>query len=218
MYYVYFDGLLLPTPPDKITTKINNQNKTVNLANEGEINILKRAGLTDINFDMRIFHDENPYTRDLLDVDDYLGLLEILKQSQKPFQFIVVRTWDNGKRLYDTNFTVSLEDYKIEESANDGNMTKIPIKLKQYDDYSDVDSKIEEVERNGEDVLIITQEPVRYTDKEIPDSVTAKAGQTLWDIAKLELNNGSEFLNLANLNNIDNPNIVFEGGEVIRFV
>ena len=47
-YDVYLKNCLLPVTPEKIQIKINNQNKTVSLINEGEINILKKAGLTDI--------------------------------------------------------------------------------------------------------------------------------------------------------------------------
>ena len=47
-YDVYLKKCLLPVTPSKITTKINNANETVTLMDEGEINILKKAGLTDI--------------------------------------------------------------------------------------------------------------------------------------------------------------------------
>ena len=46
MYYVYLDKILLPITPSKLTLKIKNQNKTVVEINEGEINMLKKAGLT----------------------------------------------------------------------------------------------------------------------------------------------------------------------------
>ena len=42
-YDVYFDKCLFPVTPEKISIKINGNNKTVNLINEGEINILKKS-------------------------------------------------------------------------------------------------------------------------------------------------------------------------------
>ena len=36
---MYFDKCLFPVTPEKISIKINGNNKTVNLINEGEINI-----------------------------------------------------------------------------------------------------------------------------------------------------------------------------------
>lgn len=58
---MYFDKCLFPVTPEKISIKINGNNKTVNLINEGEINILKKAGLTDIEFEAEIPQVKHPY-------------------------------------------------------------------------------------------------------------------------------------------------------------
>lgn len=60
-YDMYFDKCLFPVTPEKISIKINGNNKTVNLINEGEINILKKAGLTDIEFEAEIPQVKHPY-------------------------------------------------------------------------------------------------------------------------------------------------------------
>jgi len=41
MYEVYLDDLMLPIAPQKIQIKVNGQNKTTNLINGEEINIIK---------------------------------------------------------------------------------------------------------------------------------------------------------------------------------
>lgn len=61
-YDVYMKDCLLPVTPDKIQIKINNTNKTVKLINEGEINVLKNAGLTDIEFECEVPQVRQPYT------------------------------------------------------------------------------------------------------------------------------------------------------------
>ena len=53
-YDFYLGRCLLPIAPPKLTVKINNANETATLINEGEINILRQAGLTDIEFECRI--------------------------------------------------------------------------------------------------------------------------------------------------------------------
>ena len=53
-YHFYLGNMLLPVAPEKFTMKINNANQTYTLINEGEINVLKTPGLTDIEFDARI--------------------------------------------------------------------------------------------------------------------------------------------------------------------
>lgn len=41
MYIFYLGEIQLPIAPSKMEMKIKNQNKTVNLINDGEINLLK---------------------------------------------------------------------------------------------------------------------------------------------------------------------------------
>ena len=40
-YTFYLDGVQLPVTPSKLETKIKNNNKTINLINEGDVNVLK---------------------------------------------------------------------------------------------------------------------------------------------------------------------------------
>ena len=60
-YDFYLDKCLLPVAPSKLTIKINNKNDTLTLINEGEINILKKAGLTDVEFECDIPQVKQPY-------------------------------------------------------------------------------------------------------------------------------------------------------------
>lgn len=138
-YDFYLDRCLLPVTPDKLEIKINNGNKTVNLINDGEINILKKAGLSDVEFECMIPQVRQPYAiyKDgFKDAAYFLGYIEKLKTGQKPFQFIVVRKKPDGKELFNTNMKVSLEDYKIKEDAGEGFDVGVKISLKQYRDYS----------------------------------------------------------------------------------
>ena len=47
-YYMYINKVLFPITPGEIELKIKNQNKTINLINEGEVNLIKSPGLTEI--------------------------------------------------------------------------------------------------------------------------------------------------------------------------
>ena len=44
-YDMYLDKMLLPVATSKLSISIDNKNKTLVLINEGEINVLKKAGL-----------------------------------------------------------------------------------------------------------------------------------------------------------------------------
>ena len=50
MYKFYFNKDVLPVTPGAITTTFKNQNKTITLINEGEVNLPKAPGLTEHSF------------------------------------------------------------------------------------------------------------------------------------------------------------------------
>ncbi|HEK8692643.1 TPA: peptidoglycan-binding protein, partial [Clostridioides difficile] len=135
-YDFYLDGVQLPIAPPKLEIKVTNKNKTVDLINTGEVNILKKEGLSEISFEAEFTHNKLPFYRGAFkDVQFFLSKLELLKTDCKPFQFIVSREM-GGKVLFNTNMKVSLEEYNIVEDAENGSDTKVAIKLKQYRDYS----------------------------------------------------------------------------------
>ena len=53
-YHVYLKKCLLPVAPSKIQVKVNSQDKTVSLINDGEVSILKQPGLKDIEFEFML--------------------------------------------------------------------------------------------------------------------------------------------------------------------
>ena len=80
-YHFYLGNMLLPIAPEKFTLKINNANQTYTLINEGEINVLKTPGLTDIEFDARIPNVEYAfatYKNGFQRADYFLDRLEAL--------------------------------------------------------------------------------------------------------------------------------------------
>lgn len=137
-YDFYLGKCLLPIAPAKLQIKINNNNKTLTLINEGQINLLKMAKLTDIEFECDIPQMKYPfavYKEGFKDAKYFLDHFEKLKSEKEPFQFIVCRTTPSGKPLFSTNIKVSLEDYSVSESAENGFDLTVKIKLKQYRDY-----------------------------------------------------------------------------------
>ena len=101
-YDFYLKKCLLPVTPQKLEIKINNANDTVTLINEGEINILKTAALTDIEFECEIPQVKQPYAvykSGFQGASYFLDYFEGLKTSKQPFQFLVSRTMPNGKVL-----------------------------------------------------------------------------------------------------------------------
>lgn len=195
-YVVYLDKVLLPITPAKINLKIKNKNETLDLINHGEVNILKDAGLTEITFDARIPHSKYPfavYKDEFKNAKYFVDEIEKLKTNKKPFQFIVSRTTPNGTVLFHTNIKVSLEDYDIDEDAEDNNDLTIPVTLKQYKDYTTKKIVVKKPESGS-------NKPSADVDNKRPDSnnkpsgktYTVKKGDSLWKICKSQLGNGSK--------------------------
>lgn len=213
-YSFYIDSVQLPIAPSKLNIKIKNQNKTLNLINDGEVNILKKAGLTEISFDGRFPQTKYPYAiypNGFKSAEFFLNKLESLKQSQEPFQFIVSRTTPGGNLLFDTNIRVSIEDYEMKENAEDGLDVTVSIKLKQYKDYGLKNP----VAKFTENKTILSVTNTRTVTKTISKTYIIKEGDKLWNICKKELGNGAKYAEIATLNNIANANLIYPG-QVIR--
>ncbi|MEG6615395.1 LysM domain-containing protein [Peptococcaceae bacterium 1198_IL3148] len=216
MYNFFLDGTQLPIAPEELITKINNKNKTITLINEGEVSLLKQAGLTSFEFTVDLPNQKYPfavYPNGYQPASYYLEKLERLKVSKKPFRFIVNRMRPNGKLIFDTNINVSLEDYIITESVKTGFDLEVTIKLKQYKAWG---TKTVKIENTTTAVKTATVQAARDTSsKTTPKTHTVVRGDTLWAIAKRHLGNGARYPELAKLNNITNPNLIYIG-QVIR--
>ncbi|MGK4115767.1 LysM peptidoglycan-binding domain-containing protein [Lysinibacillus capsici] len=225
MYNFFVDGVQFPVAPAELSTKINGRNETIVLMNEGEVNIIKKTGLTDIEFEVLLPNVKYPfsvYPNGFQPATFYLEKLEKLKVDTKPFQFIINRMMPNGNLLFDTNMTVSIEEYEILESAENGFDVNVRIKLKQYKAYGNKKINLKAATKAGNSTSTAktatkaTVEQKRpTTGKTTPKIHTVKEGETLWAIAKKYLGDGSKYTELAKINNISNPNVI-KAGQVIK--
>lgn len=229
MYNFYMDKMLLPVTPSKMQIKINNKNKSMTLLNDGEINILKSPGLTEITFDFILPNVKYPFAiykgNKFRDAEYFLKKIEKLKTKRKAFRFIVVREIQSGDNLFDTNMKVSLEDYTITDSAENGTDISVSIKLKQYKSYSTktvtipepVAAVVETTQPTATAPTVINP-PVEARPVEsppTPPTYTVVPGDCLWNICKQYLGDGSKYQEIANLNGIANPNLIYPG-QVIK--
>ena len=212
-YRFYLDNILLPVTPQSLEIKIKNQNKTITLINDTEYNFLKSVGLTEISFDILLPAVKYPfamYENGFKNQKYYLDELERLKVSKKPFRFYVSRELPNGVGLYDTDMNVSLEDYTIKESADNGFDLTVSINLKEY---APITTKTDiNISSDG----TATEEKTRVESPQAPtpqnESYTVKKGDTLWALAKYYYGDGSKYKLIASANpQITNPNLIYVG-------
>lgn len=224
MYEVYLDKMLCPIAPSKLQLKIKNQNKTVNLMNDGEVNVLKKAGLTEVSFDLLLPNVKYPfaiYKSGFQNAKYFLDILENLKMSEKPFYFKVIRKFPNGKLLFDNNMKVSLEDYDIKEDSKEGFDVVVSVKLKQFRDYGTKICTIVREESSEEPEVIVAVEETRPAETSPEPSTnvshTVKSGDSLWNLAKKYYGDGKKYTVIyeANKDKVKNPNLIYEGQVLI---
>lgn len=215
-YYFYLGKMLCPVAPSKLQLKISNQNKTMTLINEGEINILKAPGLTEISFDILLPNVKYPfavYKSGFKNAKHFMDKLEKFKTEKKPFQFIVTRMLPNNKMLFNTNMKVSLEDYKPVEDASEGFDVSVSITLKQYRKFATKTCKIKKKGKSKKKSA--SKKTTRETTKDTSKNQSYKVvkGDCLWNIAKKFYGDGSEYTVIYNANKdkIKNPNLIYPG-------
>jgi LysM repeat protein len=210
------NSVLLPITPSKIEMKIKNQNKTINLINDGEVNILKSAGLTEIGFEIIIPQVRYPfavYPNGFKNANYFLDKFENMKTSKLPFQFICSRVSPSGKLLFDTNMKVSMEDYKIIEDAKEGLDLIVTVNLKQYKSYGTktVNIVLNPSTSTKPTAVVSSSRPAQSAPKVSTYKVVK--GDCLWNIAKKYLGKGSRYIEIYNLNKdkIKNPRLIYPG-------
>lgn len=197
-YNFYFkdddDVLTFPITPGELSVKVGSNNKTVTLIGEGDINILKSPSLIEVEFEARFPMRQYPYAREYTSFNTYFKKFEELKEQRKSFRFIVARTTPSGKRTWDTNLLVALEDFTLNESADEGDDVLISFKLKQYKDYGVKTLKVSAT-KLSKPTTTSTSKKARSTNNKTKSAKThvVKSGDCLWNIAKKYYGNGSKY-------------------------
>lgn len=206
-YTCYLGGMEIPTPA-KLTVKVKGKNKTLILLNEGEVNFLRSPGLTEITVPL-VF----PMLGGSRSPPEYLDMLESLKTGKKTTRFILARVSPGGRRLFDTNLTVSVEDYSIVEDATKGLDLSVDVSLKQWRDYGAKIATVEQPAGSSQSPTVTVEKERDASTAPTAKTYTVKKGDSLWAIAAKYYGKGSEYTKIANANTdkITNPNLIYPG-------
>ena len=210
MYEVYLDKILFPVAPEKITYKTKSRSSVVELINMEEINRIKTGGLTEYSFDVLLPGGKVPYAKYLTTYKEpyvYIMELEEIMKNAKPVMFRFVRKDMPYNRLeFSIKKMVVLEGFSVTEAADEGFDVWVGISLREYKKAES--TKKEEAKAFG--VYENTRES-----KETAKSYVVQKGDSLWKICKQQLNDGSRAREIAALNGITNPDLIYPG-QVIR--
>jgi len=218
MYRFYMkqngEQILLPVAPSELITTVEGESEKVDLVNIGEGSILKDIGLRRISFTVLLpavqysfVQTEGVFQPPIF----FLNQFRQYKMSKKPVSLIVFRKLADGTELFSGNIDVSFERYTVLERGGEQGDFWVEINLKEYRKITSATYKMEQKE--GQTVL--EEFGVKREGKEIPNTYTVKKGDSLWKIAQTMLNDGSRYKEIAEKNNIVNPNKI-QVGQILR--
>lgn len=205
MYQTYIGTMLFPITPGKLTVKINGNNKVLTLINEGEVNLIKSPGLTDITTEFILpAITEYPFATYIDGFQNpkyYLDYLEELKQSDQPTTFKMLRSSPNGSELlWDTNISVTIENYDIVEDAEDQGMDiVVKVFMREYKEWGAKKLVVKKTKKKKTKKKSATKKKKRKT-KSTAKTYTVKQGDTLYTIAKKQLGSESKQAAIYKLN------------------
>lgn len=213
MYEVYLDDRMLPIPPEKIPIKYSGQNKTMNLMNGEEVNLIQPPGLAEISLDFILPQMSYPaavWDGSVSSAEDFLDHLRELKESKGPFEFIVIRGGSWARNSFDTCMDVTLEEYKVSDDVKEGIDLVVSVSLKEFRNYG---TKIMNFVIQEETAVSTEVSDTRQGEVPPVKTYTVAKGDCLWSIAKKQLGNGARWPEIHNLNKdkISNPNLIHSG-------
>ncbi len=227
MYEIYINEILFPVAPSKIDEKLKGNNKTINLINEGNVNILKSAKLKEFRFELLLPNTFYPFAKyvdytvlektnevksqkdNFKDANFYINILRNLLEEKKPFNLKIIRRAVGNRDFGGTNLDVSLESFSIKEYSKNGLDVYVSLDFKEYKAFAT--RKAEVVEETEESITIEETTVREITNAPNEITYTVKAGDTLWAIAKKNLGDGNKYHEIASLNGLANPNMLSIG-------
>ncbi|MBW6408480.1 LysM peptidoglycan-binding domain-containing protein [Clostridium weizhouense] len=199
------EGFVLPVLPQEIEINENGNNKTYDVINLGEVNVLNVPKLTKISFKSYFPRNNGPYVSDkhFFRPHVYMNKLKQWRQNKEKIRFIFIGS------EFEINDLFSIESLKFTEKGGEVGDIYYYIELKRYKPYYAKKAVVQEI-KNGV-ALENYNTTIRPNDTVKVKTHTVVEGDTLWHIAKKYLGDGNRYTEIAEINNISNPDLIFPG-------
>jgi len=201
----------MPIAPRQILTRYRGRNQRTALLDGGEATHLRTGSGAEVSIELCLPRRVLPFARygarGFQAPEIFLERFLDLRQMRRPFRFITAQILPGRGILADTNLRVSLEDFEVKESAEEGGDLIVQMTMREYQAYAATRVAVE-------DQSIVFEWPVRETDNRPQHTThTVVRGDTLWGIARRFLGDGRRYREIFDLNRdqISNPNLIFPG-------
>lgn len=218
------ETIAFPLAPEQFNTSVGNKNKTVELISIGEVNVVKDIGLRTFKFKLLLPKNADliggsPHVQesasDFHEPVWYLNRIRDIKANKEVVFLVIIRKYINGtdlngsytyQNLFGGNLKVTVEDYSVEEIAGEEGDFWVNLNLKEYREVGVVTNLVPTGKIEGNKIQV-KEEIQRQDGRTAPASYTVKKGDTLWEIAKLQLGDGSKYKTIMELNGLKNTTI-----------
>lgn len=214
MYKMYIginngeEGFTLPVLPEKIEINEDGDNKTFDVINLGEINTINLPKLTKINFESYFPLNKGPYvsSEQLFSPDFYISKIRDWREKKQKIRFIFT-----GGSPLEINDLFTIENLKLGEKGGEVGDIYYSIELKRYKPYAAKKVVIATKQNTKGKTTAVKAQVPRPVEKPKTKTHTVVSGDTLWHIAKRYLGDGARYSEIAKLNNIKNPDLIYPG-------
>ena len=210
------EGFQLPVNPSSIEMSDGSKGQTYDVAELGEINVIKNPKLTTYRISsifpaqkypfvdgpilQSVFVDgEGELVKDGVKTNPYVWRLTKWMASKRPIRFVF--TGDT----FDINVAVSIEAFDWKEVAGSSGDIEFTLSLKKYVFYAA--QRVTVNQPPGGTPQIVKVAGPRPDDRQTPKTYTMRAGDTLWLIAKTQLGDGARWKDIQKLNGITDAEV-----------
>ncbi len=214
MYKMYLgindgeEGFILPVLPEKIEINEDGDNETFNVINLGEVNTINKPKLSEISFESYFPLNRGPYvsSEELFSPSFYINKIREWRDKKQKIRFIFT-----GGSPLELNDLFIIESFKLSEKGGEVGDIYYSIELKRYIPYAAKKVVIVTKQNTKNKTAAVKAKPPRPVEKSKQKTHTVVSGDTLWHIAKRYLGDGARYPEIAKLNNIKNPNLIYPG-------
>lgn len=208
-YHFFVGDLELPYAPSELTVAIGSKNKTVELINGTEINILKNPKLTEIEFEIELPRGRQyAFANTLQSPIKFTDYFEKLVKERKVTNLVITRNTPKGgvgntqNGFASSNWKVTLEGYDLKESAENAYDIKVSLKFKQYVSYGTVKKVVKNPPKTNNTTATTKPTPVTTPAKPAVENKKHKvvSGDTLWGISRKYYGNGNKWKTIYDAN------------------
>lgn len=211
-FYFTYQGTVvtLPVNPPELIIKKATENKTIEIVKLGQINLLRGVKLAEMEIKSFLpVYSNAPYVLTksrFKDPSYYVNFFEQIMADRNPVELSI---GESSIAISTSKPWVSIESFEYERHGGDSDVY-YTLELRQYMPFQAFATQLKLVD-SEDGAVTVQKETQREVTQPAPKTYTVAKNDRLWDIAKKCLGNGDKYKEIASLNGLSNPSLIYPG-------